>query len=270
MHHAEGIGLEDVRAVYSGAEGDLWELLMGHQIHIGGLTSSVDLAERAGIGAGMRGVDLCCCNGAGMRLLVRLRNVRSMTGVDATATVVARARERCAAEGLADRIEVVHADACATGLPAGAADFVWGEDAWCYVEDKRRLVAEAARLVRPGGVIAFTDWVEGPSGLSSAEADRFLRFMKFPNVESLAGYPRLLESAGCDVEDASDTGRFAPYVDLYLQMAQMQFTWDALRILDFDMKALEGIAGEMSWLRDLARAGKIAQGRFIARRRSGG
>jgi len=63
MKSIADIGLKDVTAVYSGAEGDLWELLMGHQIHIGGFKSSMDLAERAGIGAGLHGVDLCCCEG---------------------------------------------------------------------------------------------------------------------------------------------------------------------------------------------------------------
>jgi hypothetical protein len=38
--------LEAVRTVYSGAEGELWELLMGQQIHIGGFKASMDLAER--------------------------------------------------------------------------------------------------------------------------------------------------------------------------------------------------------------------------------
>ena len=37
-----GDAIEAVRAVYSGAEGDLWELLMGHQIHIGGFMASMD------------------------------------------------------------------------------------------------------------------------------------------------------------------------------------------------------------------------------------
>ena len=37
---------------------------------------------------------------------------------------------------------MLHGDACETGLPAGEADFVWGEDAWCYVPDKAKLVAE--------------------------------------------------------------------------------------------------------------------------------
>ena len=43
--------LADVQAVYNGPEGDLWELVMGHQIHIGGFRSSMDLAEKAGIEA---------------------------------------------------------------------------------------------------------------------------------------------------------------------------------------------------------------------------
>ena len=151
------IGLSDVQAVYSGPEGDLWELVMGEQIHIGGFASSMDLAERAGLGAGMKGIDLCCCTGAGMRFLVRFRGVEAMTGVDATDTVVARGRERCAAEGLGERISFTQADVTASGLPDASADFVWGEDAWCYVVDKGKLVSEAARLVKPGGTIAFTD-----------------------------------------------------------------------------------------------------------------
>ena len=106
------------------------------------------------------------------------------------------------------------ADACATGLPPDLSDFVWAEDAWCYVEDKPGLVAEAARLVRPGGTIAFTDWVEGPRGLARSEAEQLMRFMKFPSLESLVGYPRLLESARCTVIEASDTGRFAPHIEL--------------------------------------------------------
>ena len=148
------VGLADVQAVYDGAEGDLWELVMGEQIHIGGMASSMDLAERAGIAEGSSGVDFCCCNGAGMRFLVRFRNVARMTGVDATARIVERGRERTEAEGLSDRIEFIVGDASASGLPDESADFVWGEDAWCYVEDKARLVSEAARVVRPAGKIA--------------------------------------------------------------------------------------------------------------------
>ena len=144
MKAIKGIGLEQVQAVYGGAEGDLWELVMGEQIHIGGFQSSMELAKRAGIGLGMQGVDLCCCSGAGMRFLVRFCNVAAMRGVDATPKVVVARAQRCQAAGLDKKISFTLADACASGLPSASVDFVWGEDAWCYVEDKAKLVAEAA------------------------------------------------------------------------------------------------------------------------------
>lgn len=267
MRSIHEIGLTQVQEVYSGAEGDLWELIMGEQIHIGGFISSMDLAQRAGIAAGSRGVDLCCCNGAGMRFLAKHCSVGSMTGVDATAKVIEQGRQRCVRDGVADRIRFVQADVCATGLPRGSFDFVWGEDAWCYVKDKRALVNEAAALVRPGGTIAFTDWVEGSTPMTANEADRLLRFMKFPSFHDIPGYRRDLEAAGCEVKIAEDTGRFAPYVDLYLKMVGMQFTGDALRLIGFDQAMLGAIAREMQFMQRLANEGKLVQGIFVARKK---
>jgi ubiquinone/menaquinone biosynthesis C-methylase UbiE len=268
MKSTSGIGLAEVQAVYDGAEGDLWELVMGQQIHVGGLKSSMDLAEKAGIEPGTAGADLCCCNGAGMRFLVRFRGVARMHGVDATERVVERGRSRSQAEGLAGQITFTVADACHTGLESASVDFVWGEDAWCYVVDKKQLVAEAARLVKPGGIVAVTDWVEGPAGLTDDEARRFLEFMKFPNIQDIDGYGKLFAEAGCQVLVAEDTGRFAPYVDLYLDMLNMQLAYDALRIIGFDMATMESLGAEMVFVQELAHAGKIAQGLLVARKKS--
>jgi len=172
-----GIGLAEVTSLYGSVQGDFLQLIFGQQIHIGGMKASIELAEVAGIRVGLNGIDLCCCNGAGMRFLVRSRKVASMVGVDATETIVKRGRRITQEEGLDDRVRFVLADACQSGLPSASADFVWSEDAWCYVTDKTRLIAEAARIVRPGGVIAFTDWVEGSAGLTDSEAQRFLGMM---------------------------------------------------------------------------------------------
>ena len=267
MKSTSGIGLSNVQAVYSGAEGDLWELIMGEQIHIGGFKSSMALAEKAGIGKGMKGVDLCCCSGAGMRFLVRFRGVAGMQGVDATEKVVKRGQGRSAKEGLADKIQFTMADVCKSGLPSGQADFVWGEDAWCYVEDKAKLIAEAARIVKSGGIIAFTDWIEGSVPMNAQEAERYLKFMKFQNVQDMKGYTDLLKANGCEVLVAEDTKQFAPHVDLYLQMLDMQLTYDALKIIGFDTNMMQGLAGEMVFMQGLAHSGKIAQSRFIAKKK---
>ena len=260
------IHLSDVQNVYAGPEGRLWELLMGEQIHIGGLTSSMDLAERAGIAEGWSGVDLCCALGAGMRFLVRFRKVARMTGVDATRAMLDLGRKRCPEEGLADRITFVEANVCATGLPAAKFDFVWGEDAWCYVEDKTQLIAEAARVIKPKGLIAFTDWMEGPAGLTDEEAKRYLGFMKFPNVLSLNEYTSLLQSNGCAVRLAQDTGRFAKHVPLYLDMIEKQLTYDALKIIGFDMALAQMLIGEMRFMQSLADKWKIIQGLIVAQK----
>lgn len=266
MKTTERIHLKDVQAVYSGPEGTLWELIMGEQIHIGGFGSSMDLAGKAGIGAGMSGVDLCSCNGAGLRFLVRFCGVDAMTGVDATETVIEQCRERCGDADIAGKVSCILADACSSGLTSGSFDFAWGEDAWCYVEDKATLIREAVRIVKPGGIVAFTDWVEGPRGLTEAEAERLLTFMKFPNIQDMDGYKGLLETNGCAILHAEDTGRFAPYMDLYLEMVRKQLTYDVLRILQFDMSLFNTIAEEMTFMQGLARSGKIIQGLFVAKK----
>ncbi|OHB56164.1 MAG: hypothetical protein A2Y12_12330 [Planctomycetes bacterium GWF2_42_9] len=268
MKSVSNVGLDNVQTVYSGPEGDLWELIMGEQIHIGGFASSNALAKEAGIKAGMSGVDLCCCNGAGMRFLVRMFNVRKMYGVDATPSVVQEGIKRVKQEGLADKIHFTQADVCGSGLESNSADFVWGEDAWCYVVDKEKLISEAARIVKPGGIIAFTDWIEGNLELATNEAERFLKFMKFPNINNMDDYCCLLKKNNCELITAKNTNLFAPCVDLYLNMLNMQLTYDALKIINFDFDLMQAMAAEMVFMQHLAHKGKIAQGMFIARKRN--
>ena len=73
-----------VAKCYSGPEQSVWELVMGKQIDIGGASSTLELAQRAHVGPGMKGVELNSNNGGGMRALVRLAGVDSMIGVELT------------------------------------------------------------------------------------------------------------------------------------------------------------------------------------------
>jgi hypothetical protein len=100
--------------------------------------------------------------------------------------------------------------------------------------------------------------------MSSEEAERYLRFMKFPNILSLDEYQGLLEERGCQVEAAEDTGRFPSHVDLYLDMLNKQLTYDALKLIGFDMAMMQMLGGEMVFVQQLAHEGKIQQGRIVA------
>ena len=258
----------DIAALFGGSQGAFYAILMGQHLHVGGLAATMDLAERARIGKGQSGIDLCCGNGAAMRALVRFRNVASMSGVDLTPQNVERGLERLAVENLVDRIRIMVGDACATGWPSATADFVWGEDAWCYVPEKTKLVAEAARLVRPGGTIAFTDWVEGPVELGEDEAEKTLALMNFENVLDIQSYKHMLEQSGCDVSVAEDTGRLASFFELSLRMIETQFTYDVLATLQFRKDVLTMALENLRFLGAMARSGKLMQTRFIARRQA--
>ena len=264
MKFFKSVSLKDVQTVYGGFEGRLWELVMGEQIHFGGFESSMELATKAGVKEGMRGVDFCCCTGAGMRFLIRFIKVANMTGVDATAEMINLGKKRTQDEGFADKIEFILSDVCKNSLPSEEFDFVWGEDAWCYVEDKSKLISEAARIVKRGGIICFTDWIEGKNKLSNIETERFLKFMKFPSYCNIEDYCLLLKKNGCEIMLAEDTKRFAPCCDLYIDMLTKQLTYDALKIIGYDMGLMQFLGGEMDFMRGLAKTGKIAQGLFVA------
>ena len=266
MRSIPDVRLEDVTAVYGGSPGDLYTLLFGELLHPGGMRASLDLAERARVGAGQSGVDLCCGNGAAMRLLVRFRNAASMVGVDATTRNVEKGRHKCRDEKLEGRVRLVHADATQCGLPDASADFIWGEDAWCYVTDKPKLITEAVRLVRPGGTIAFSDWVEGPNPLEADEAERLLRLMNFANLEDVPGYVELLSRNRCAVRVGEDTGQLAPCLMLMIDMIQMQLTWDVLATVGYRMELLDTVIEGFRFLHALAGARKLIQARFIAQR----
>ncbi len=51
-------------------------------------------------------------------------------------------------------------------------------------------------------------------------------------------------------------------------MLNMQLTYDALRIIGFDLPLMESLGAEMNFMRDLAHAKKIAQGQIIARKKA--
>ena len=264
--HRINVDLRDVQAVYDGPEGVLWELIMGEQIHVGGFKSSMVLAEKAGIKDGMKGVDLCSALGAGCRFLVQNFNV-FMCGVDATDTMLKKADERVKAAGLEEKIEFKKGDVTDIPYDDNTFDFVWGEDAWCYVVDKTKLIKEAARVLKPGGILSFTDWIEGPNGLDKEEADRINTFMKFPYVESFEGYKKLIEGNGLTIIETEDlTDEFAEYVDFYIKMLTDQLTFDALKIIGNNMDVFQAMGGEMMYMSQKAHEGKFGRGRFIAKK----
>ncbi|MEM7122338.1 MAG: methyltransferase domain-containing protein [Pseudomonadota bacterium] len=138
------------------------------------------------------------------------RYLAAAYGVDMTATNISKGQLETAAEWTAgkpgaERITYAFADFQALPYEDGSFDVYWCQDSLLFSPDRSRAIAEAARVLRPGGTIAITDLtvVGMPAGASEA----LLAEISEPGFWSLGDYIRGLESAGFVVMAQEDWGR---------------------------------------------------------------
>ena len=90
-----------------------------------------------------------------------------VTGLDLLELNIEQAESRAHDRGLAALADFQLGDATEMPFPDGSFDVVMGQDAWCHVPDKDELIRECARVLRPGGAIVFSDWLQ----VGAMEAD---------------------------------------------------------------------------------------------------
>ncbi len=257
------INVGDVMTAYEGPVGRIWEMLMGEEIHVGGEEETRTLAEMAGIGEESRVLDVLAGLGGPARHLSR-RYGATVMGLDVTPRMVAEAAERTKNEGLDDRVTFRQGNALDMPFRSGTFDIVWGQDSWCYVTDKDRLLKECSRVTKPGGTIAFTDWVQtGP--MSDEERHTLTTFMVFPYMETLEGYTELLTQNGFVVtrrEDISDG--FARQMHRYHACLTGELKREIVNL--FEEETFRDAECGLALWKKAAEEGKVGRGRFIGRK----
>ena len=141
---------KDVQDVYDGPGGLLWEAVMSEQIHSGKDEVTDRMAAAVGLKPGMHVLDVCSALGAPARHIAKKHGVK-VTGLDFTKTMNIKAIERNKAAGLDNVITIVEGNAMDMPFKKDTFCAVWGQEAWCYVTNKDQLMAEAYRVLAPGG-----------------------------------------------------------------------------------------------------------------------
>jgi ubiquinone/menaquinone biosynthesis C-methylase UbiE len=159
---------------------------------------------RAALGArpGERGLDIGC--GPGFLSCELAREVSPRGGVvaiDESADMLVASAERARQEAVADRVRLVRGDATRLPFRPASFDFVVAVQVYLYVPDVVGALAEAARVLRPGGrlVVVDTDW-ESCVWLT-ADPDRHRQVMEarladFAHAHLPPQLPALLRRAG--------------------------------------------------------------------------
>jgi SAM-dependent methyltransferase len=119
---------------------------------------SAALWREAGFGRGQTLLDLGCGPGLAAMDLARLATSEGRVhAVDSSEKFVNHLRSMADAAGLG-HIDAQVGDVHRIDLPANSVDGIFARWLLCFVSDPRRVLAEAARLLRPGGRLVTWDY----------------------------------------------------------------------------------------------------------------
>ena len=86
---------------------------------------------------------------------------------------------------------------------------------------KERLIAEAARVLKPGGKFIFTDWVI-TGKVEEPLLAKLYESMSFPYMETLQGWGDLMKKYGLkNIKVEDQTEEYAKYFDEYKKMVEV-------------------------------------------------
>jgi ubiquinone/menaquinone biosynthesis C-methylase UbiE len=146
---------------------------------------------------GMRVLDIGCgCGGAAFHLL-RHHGASEVTGIDIEPLVIDRATELAQTYGLAETARFLTVEPGPLPFESGSVDVIFSKDAFLHIPDKETLMRDCARVLRPGGVIAASDWMRIDDNPPSPA---MLDYIKSEGLDmhmcSLDRYRKALASAG--------------------------------------------------------------------------
>jgi len=201
-------------------------------------------------------LDIACGSG-GPTLRIAGRTGCRVQGLDLHQDGVAQARAQAAQRGLSERARFDRGDA-GKPLPfdSGAFDAMICVDAVNHLPERERVLAEWARVLRPGGRLVYTDpiVVTGPLSNEEIAIRASIGFFLFTPV---GANERLLSQAGFEVLEV---------VDRTENMARIAGRWcEARAKWETDLRAVEGAATFEGQQRFFEVASRLAATRHLSR-----
>jgi len=149
-----------------------------------------------------RAIDLGC--GTGLAALAFAREVDSFIGIDLSPRMIEKAR----ATGLYAQLDVADMVQGLGARPDASADLILAADTVIYLHDLAPLLREAARVLAPDGLFAFTAETHGGDGVILGEGLRYAHGA--PYVKAVVAAAGLMLSGLDDLSARNEDGRPVP------------------------------------------------------------
>jgi ubiquinone/menaquinone biosynthesis C-methylase UbiE len=122
-------------------------------------------------------------------------------GLDLSNERIKFAQAKLDSDNLRSRLNIGFRHGSATAMPYEAGSFsrVVSQDALFLVPDKPRSHAEIHRVLRPGGVFAFSDFLQPKTEIGERAREHVYDRVRWSSGYSLVGYQGALEEAGFEI-----------------------------------------------------------------------
>jgi sarcosine/dimethylglycine N-methyltransferase len=149
-------------------------------------------------------------------------------------------------------------------LADGSCDGAWSQDAMCHM-DKPAVLAEVARVLKPGAVFAFTDFIAERS-ITPGDLEMLKRLWAFPSLFTLPRYSAALTESGFEVLHAEDRTK-AVLAQRTRGLPDDEAWWREFASRWGPAEAQARLEAGAAW-QSLLEGGRAGYGMFIARRRT--
>jgi tocopherol O-methyltransferase len=220
------------------------------------------LAQLANISPGARILDIGCGFG-GSSLYLAKKYGASTTGITISPVQVQMAKEAAAKTNLDASFLLMDAEDMRFAQPF---DVLWSVESISHYQDPRKFFASAAKLLKPGGCFALTDWFQ-KENISSADRRKFIEPIEKGMMVELRGmdeYDDFLESSDLHVLHRQDlTRNCAKSWDIGMDLIKGKSFWSVAAKLGTEfftyMKAFHAMRAGFS-------SGNFVCGLFVAKK----
>ena len=256
------------RATYDTDLSELLSRVWGGNLHMGlfqdpsepllqaQLRSKHYMAQAARLQSGQSVVEAACGVGSTARYLAKNYGVR-VHATNIAEAQLAEARDLTERAGLSDLVDFGFADYHALPFPDASFDVWWCQEALLYSVDKRRVLEEAIRVVRPGGRLIMSDLLLDEGVVGSERAD-FTAKLKAPDIWPIERWDQLLRELPIVLLERRD---WAPHTAPTFQHVLAKF--QEIR-RDFTARLgaepMEAAFERLTIQHDFAKAGKLGWG----------
>ncbi len=163
-------------------------------------TSDV-VATEAGIDASSYVLDVGCGCGPFLIYLAQRFGCRG-EGLDLSTERINFARQQLSGDNAGLNVNFTHGSATAMPYEDNTFTHVVSQDSLCLIPDKARTHSEVFRVLQPGGVFAFSDFLQPKTDISERGRKHVYDRVRWNSGFSYLGYQQALEEAGFVVTHA--------------------------------------------------------------------